>query len=252
MDGHCKISVCLATYNGEKYVIEQLSTILSQLSKADEIVISDDGSTDSTLNIIKALNDDRIKVFKNKSNHGFVGNFENALTHATGDYIFLSDQDDIWLKNKVSTILPLFKDYDLIVHDAEIVDGNGLSLNKNYYSTLHSGRGFLANLYKSRFLGCCMAFTKDVKEFCLPIPNNIVAHDYWIGMYSLLNFKVCFIDDILLKYRRHGNNASPSSEKSSNSFFYKLFTKRLILIWNIMKRSSNKYIKNCSHLSLHT
>lgn len=234
------ISVCIATYNGEKYLQVQLKSILSQLSRNDEVVISDDGSKDSTLEIIKSLNDNRIKIINNQNNHGFVGNFENALNHAKGDYIFLSDQDDIWLDNKVATILPLFKDYDLIVHDAEIIDGKGVSLDKNYYSTLHKGQGFLKNLYKSRFLGCCMAFTKEVKDACLPFPKSIVAHDYWIGMYSLLKFRVCFIDDILLKYRRHGNNVSPSSEKSTNSLFYKLFTKRFVLVWCIMKRSNNK------------
>lgn len=230
------ISVCIATYNGEKYLRTQLESILSQLNNNDEVIVSDDGSNDNTFAIIKSFKDNRIHYYVNDKKHGFVGNFENALNHAIGDYIFLSDQDDIWLSDKVKTILPLFNDYDLIVHDAEIVNGDGISLNKNYFSTLHRGQSFLRNLYKSRFLGCCMAFKKEVRDACLPFPDNIVAHDYWIGMFSLLKFKVGFIDDILLNYRRHGNNVSPSSEKSTYSLFYKLFTKRFILIWNIIKR----------------
>lgn len=230
------ISVCIATYNGEKYLRTQLESILSQLNNNDEVIVSDDGSNDNTFAIIKSFKDNRIHYYVNDKKHGFVGNFENALNHAIGDYIFLSDQDDIWLSDKVKTILPLFNDYDLIVHDAEIVNGDGISLNKNYFSTLHRGQSFLKNLYKSRFLGCCMAFKKEVRDACLPFPDNIVAHDYWIGMFSLLKFKVGFIDDILLNYRRHGNNVSPSSEKSTYSLFYKLFTKRFILIWNIIKR----------------
>ena len=214
----------------------QLESILSQLNNNDEVIVSDDGSNDNTFAIIKSFKDNRIHYYVNDKKHGFVGNFENALNHAIGDYIFLSDQDDIWLSDKVKTILPLFNDYDLIVHDAEIVNGDGISLNKNYFSTLHRGQSFLRNLYKSRFLGCCMAFKKEVRDACLPFPDNIVAHDYWIGMFSLLKFKVGFIDDILLNYRRHGNNVSPSSEKSTYSLFYKLFTKRFILIWNIIKR----------------
>ena len=230
------ISVCIATYNGEKYLRTQLESILSQLNNNDEVIVSDDGSNDNTFAIIKSFKDNRIHYYVNDKKHGFVGNFENALNHAIGDYIFLSDQDDIWLSDKVKTILPLFNDYDLIVHDAEIVNGDGISLNKNYFSTLHRGQSFLRNLYKSRFLGCCMAFKKEVRDACLPFPDNIVAHDYWIGMFSLLKFKVGFIDDILLNYRRHGNNVSSSSEKSTYSLFYKLFTKRFILIWNIIKR----------------
>lgn len=230
------ISVCMATYNGDRYIREQIDSIIVQLEEDDELIISDDGSKDRTCDIIMSYNDSRIKLLHNVKRHGFIGNFENALKVAKGDFIFLSDQDDIWLSDKVKTILPLFNDYDLIVHDAEIVNGDGISLNKNYFSTLHRGQSFLRNLYKSRFLGCCMAFKKEVKDACLPFPDNIVAHDYWIGMFSLLKFKVGFIDDILLNYRRHGNNVSPSSEKSTYSLFYKLFTKRFILIWNIIKR----------------
>ena len=94
-----KISVCIATYNGAKYIEEQVQSILYQLSEKDEIINSDDGSKDNTLAIIKSLNDARIKVIHNTLKHGLVSNFENAIKHADGDYIFLSDQDDIWTSN---------------------------------------------------------------------------------------------------------------------------------------------------------
>ena len=101
MDGAGKISVCIATYNGERYIREQLDSILSQLSLDDEVIISDDGSKDSTIEIISSYLDSRIKVFKNNGKHGYVGNFENALNHSSGDFIFLSDQDDIWELQKI-------------------------------------------------------------------------------------------------------------------------------------------------------
>ena len=88
------ISVCMATYNGEKYLREQVGSILTQLGENDELVVSDDGSTDSTIDILKSYNDPRIKIFINTGRHGVNSNFENALRHADGDYIFLSDQDD--------------------------------------------------------------------------------------------------------------------------------------------------------------
>lgn len=84
-----------------------------------------------------------------------------------------------------------------------------------------------------------MAFRKSVLDDCLPFPNNIVGHDYWIGMYALVKYKVTFIPDILLKYRRHGENVSPSSEKSNNSLFYKLYTKRYHLLRAIAIRMFN-------------
>ena len=98
------ISVCIATYNGEKYIKEQLDSILPQLKKLDEIIISDDKSKDKTLKIIKTLNDSRIKIFTNPKK-GLISNFENAITKSSGDYIFLSDQDDIWHENKIQFYL---------------------------------------------------------------------------------------------------------------------------------------------------
>lgn len=239
------ISVCLTTYNGEKFIKEQLDSILLQIGDKDEIILSDDGSSDNTLSIVNSYMDNRIKIFNNKHQHGFIGNFENALEQANGDYIFLSDQDDIWKPNKVECIMSYLKKYDLVVHDAEIIDGKGNSLGKTYYSTMHNKTSFLANLYSTRFLGCCMAFTKQVKDCSLPIPHKIVGHDYWIGMYAKLRFNTIFIPDILISYRRHGNNVSPSSEKSKTSFFYKIFTKRVPLLWNLLlrflKQSSIKF-----------
>lgn len=94
------ISVCMAAYNGEKYIKDQLSSILKQIGPNDEVVISDDGSKDKTKNIVDSLNDTRIRYVENRNKHGFTHNFENALRLAQGDYIFLADQDDIWLDNK--------------------------------------------------------------------------------------------------------------------------------------------------------
>lgn len=98
------ISVCLATYNGQQYILEQLQTILPQLSEDDEIIISDDNSTDNTVNLIKSINDNRIKIFINKSGKRiYTKNFENAINHSLGDFIFLCDQDDVWMPNKVES-----------------------------------------------------------------------------------------------------------------------------------------------------
>ncbi len=230
------ISVCMATYNGGKYIQEQVESILEQLGKEDELVVSDDGSKDDTLKILNAFRDNRIKVYLNTGEHGFVKNFENVLNHSRGDVIFLSDQDDIWKPDKVKKMLPLFDDYDLIVHDADLVDGNGKSLCKTYYSLMHNNTGFLANLWKTRWLGCCMAFRREVLEICLPFPKRIVGHDYWIGMMGMVKFNYCFINDVLISYRRHGNNASTSSEASGNTFFYMLVTKRLSIIIAIARR----------------
>ena len=118
------ISVCMTSYNGEKYIEEQLKSILIQLSSKDEIVISDDGSKDDTCKVIKSLADQRIKLITNESSHGFTHNFENALRHANGDIIFLSDQDDIWKDNKVEVTLKVLKHCDLAISDCTTVNNN--------------------------------------------------------------------------------------------------------------------------------
>ena len=115
------ISVCIATYNGEKYILEQILSILPQLKENDEIIVSDDSSTDTTLEIIKNINDKRIQIFKNTGNHGVNSNFDNALKRAHGEYIFLSDQDDVWLPGKVDRCLAELRTADLIMHDATIL-----------------------------------------------------------------------------------------------------------------------------------
>lgn len=224
------ISVCMATYNGGKYIKEQIDSILPQLGSDDELVVSDDGSKDNTCSIIESYHDERIKLLYNQGKHGFVGNFENALKQCKGDCIFLSDQDDFWKPNKVKTVMKRLKDYSLVIHDAEIVDGEGNFMGHTYYDGMHHSSSFLMNLWKTRWLGCCMAFRREVLDYCLPFPEKIEGHDYWIGMMGMLKFKYFFMPDVLMCYRRHGGNVSPSGEKSPNSLFYKLFVKRWYLL----------------------
>ena len=126
-------SICIATYNGEKYIKEQLTSILSQINIDDEVIISDDGSTDQTTEIIKSLNDSRIKLIKGDF-HNFTFNFENAIKQAKGEYIFLADQDDVWLPNKYHECLHELKKYDLICHNSKITDKNLNIINNSFFN----------------------------------------------------------------------------------------------------------------------
>lgn len=206
------ISVCMATYNGEKYITEQLASIIAQLSVDDEIVIVDDCSTDRTVEIIMSFGDERIKIHINSINMGVVKAFECAIVKSTGDYIFLCDQDDIWLPTKVQTTLNGFRHYnaDLIVSDAYILEYDQLSLD-TFYQFRNSGGGLLKNFVKNTFIGCCMAFDSRVKKQVLPFPADISMHDFWLGMAISITGKVKFIDDRLVIYRRHSNNVTDMS-----------------------------------------
>ena len=118
------ISVCIATYNGAPYITEQLASICAQLSDNDEIIVSDDGSTDGTLDVVRAFGDPRIRIVHNQSQRCYTANFENALRYAQGDYIFICDQDDVWLPKKVETIVHYLRDegYSVVAHDAIVTD----------------------------------------------------------------------------------------------------------------------------------
>src|SRR3990170_615318 len=150
-----KISVCIATYNGEKYIKEQLDSILPQLNQTAEIIISDDSSTDNTLQIIDAFNDKRIVVFPNQKFRSPIFNFENALSHSSGDYIFLADQDDVWLPGRLAKMIPLFDEFDVVVHDCKVVNENLEVFYESYFSEVNGGPGFFRNLFRtSPYNGC--------------------------------------------------------------------------------------------------
>lgn len=237
------ISVCMATYNGEKYLREQVDSILAQLGENDELVVSDDGSTDSTIDILKSYNDSRIKILKNKGNHGVNGNFENALSHANGDYIFLSDQDDVWLHDKVKECLKELANNDCIVHDAIVADSELNIISNSFFIDRNSGSGFWKNLYKNSYLGCCMAFRKEVLKYAFPYPDNLpIFQEGWVAMLAELNGKVSFVKFKGILFRRHFSNASCTANKSSLSFFQQI-TYRIKLLYLIAVRQykiSNK------------
>jgi glycosyltransferase involved in cell wall biosynthesis len=227
----------MATYNGEEYVEEQLESILSQLSATDEVIISDDNSTDETLSIIKKINDSRIKVFINEKESGYTKNFENALEKANGEIIFLSDQDDIWMEDKVSKIVSRLEECSFVVSDNTIVDKDLKVINHSHFDIYKTSNGFIRNLLIPRYVGACMAFRKEVLIKSLPFPENqtYTAHDYWISLISELYFEACMIHEPLIKYRRHGKNTSNGGFKSKNSLTHKLKV-RFYTLAHLLKR----------------
>lgn len=232
-----RISVALATYNGEKYILEQLNSILPQLGQEDEIIVSDDGSGDNTLKLIAGLCSEKIKVFKNPEK-GVISNVENAIRRTSGDIVFLCDQDDVWLPDKVSIIKKQFSvsKANLVVSDAYIVDESLNVLGDSFYMLMNSGRGFIKNFIKNTFPGCCMAFRKELRDIILPFPENIPMHDSWIGLLAELKGEVLFIPEKLVYYRRHGDNATVLKRDSlKQSLIW-----RKNLAWELVKRSMSK------------
>ena len=238
-------SVCIATYNGEKYIYDQLSSILSQINIDDEVIISDDNSTDNTIQIINNINDPRIKLVKGGFRN-FTFNFENAIKHAKGEYIFLSDQDDIWLPNKYATTLKYLKNYDLICSDAIITNQHLTPIHQSFFKYYNSGKGILKNTIKCSYCGACMAFNKKILRAIQPFPNtSIFGHDLWIGLVAETIGKVYFLNTPLILYRRHDKSFTSISNnfltRSKRPIHIKIKS-RISIIYHLLKFNIKHYI----------
>lgn len=235
------ISVVIAAYNGEKYIVEQVKSILPQLGVKDEIVVSNDNSTDNTVQILQDIKDERIRIVNGPSK-GVIKNFENGLNQSKGDYIFLCDQDDVWLPERVEKVMKTFstKNADLVVTNYEVVDKElNVELGNNGYK--HFYTGILKNYYKNSYIGAMMAFKREVLELALPFPNKLPMHDSWIGILAEVAHKnVSYIDEPLVLYRRTGSNLTTDIRRNifkvvSERFGY-AFLLLIRLSKNIMDR----------------
>jgi glycosyltransferase involved in cell wall biosynthesis len=235
----------MATYNGEKYLKQQIDSILDQLNSDDELIISDDCSNDSTLDIINSYNDKRIVLLNHKANLEFkkdkyshlrliTNNFENALKSAHGDYIFLSDQDDIWLKGKREECLNYLNNYDIILYNFNIIDDNNEIIYENYYNKSPLSKSIIFNILNMRFKGCCMAFNRKILNYILPFPKYLLLHDAWIGCIGNRLGRFCFIEKVLHSYRRHENNISYMN-KSKYPIFFRIYY-RIIIYMQVLRR----------------
>jgi glycosyltransferase involved in cell wall biosynthesis len=207
-----RISVCMTTYNGEKFIHKQVSSILSQLSENDELIICDDQSCDSTISVLSSFQDKRVKVVVNDENLGFSRNFSKCISLAKGDFIFLADHDDIWLPGKVDKYLEIFthkSDVISIMSNMQIIDENDHVSNLRFLN-LTSGYGnqfsrVIKNFVRSTYYGCSIAFRRELTEKILPLPFHF---DTWIGLVSDIYGKCYHIDEATMQYRRHSDNFS--------------------------------------------
>lgn len=207
-------SIVLAAYQGEQYIQEQIDSIVAQMGKQDELIISIDPSADQTLSICQAIQQEYpsldIKILEG-SKQGLLKNFENGLKQASKEIIFLCDQDDQWLDNKLEVIKERFQnDPNLmaVVHDALICDANLNSIEPSFFAFHHSQEGYVKNIVRNSFIGCCMALKKEVVDLALPFVQPLPMHDQYLGLIAYKLGKVEFVKQQLVRYRRHGNNAS--------------------------------------------
>jgi glycosyltransferase involved in cell wall biosynthesis len=239
------ISVCMTTYNGSQFIKEQIDSILKQLGTEDEVIITDDHSTDSTCQIIQEYQDKRIKFFKNPQRLGHVQNFSKSISLATGEYIFLSDQDDIWSESRVAKMLNLIKDAapnTLVIGDFLEISSQGdpLSENKSLGETPAIRWIALSNIFlgRAKYFGCAYLFRSEFKKIILPIPAPIESHDIWIAMNACIHGKIVHCQEPTLYRRIHGNNLTPNRRRG----LYKIVKSRLIYFWYLFGRLARPHV----------
>ena len=209
-----RISVVMAVYNGRRYLKEQLDSVLEQLTKQDEVIVSDDGSKDGSIELVEQYQkkDDRIRLIRGPG-QGVKKNIEYAVAQSRGTYIFLADQDDVWMPGKVECVMEQFmrNGCPLVIHDARVFaeEDKQNVVMESFFAFKQADPGILKNIIRNGYIGCCMAFHARLKPVILPIPADIEMHDQWIGVLSEYYAGApVFIRRPLLWYRRHGENQS--------------------------------------------
>jgi glycosyltransferase involved in cell wall biosynthesis len=196
-------SVVVATCQGERFLAEQLDSILPQLAPEDEVVISDDASTDRTLQIIAQRHDPRFRVLANTTRVGYVANFQRAIAHCRGDRVFFSDQDDVWISDKVATLEAALRTSDCVASDATIVDERLNAVYQSYFE--HRGIRHFSGLsiyLKPRIIGATLACRREYLQALLPFPAG-VPHDFWLTLNAAFDGKLEVVRTPLILYRRH-------------------------------------------------
>lgn len=213
------LSIALCTYNGSKFLREQLQSLANQTLPPFEVVITDDCSTDDTISVIKEFSNVlNIKVFVNDSPLKVTKNFEKAISLCSGDIILMCDQDDIWHADKLVKIDAYFQENPLqlaVFCDADLVDESGVSLDKSFWSVVRFhepqiqqfkyGNSVEILLAGNRSAGCMMAFRKELMEKIIPFPTHIplMIHDNWITIVAAMLDKIGLIEEKLNFYRQH-------------------------------------------------
>ena len=225
------VGILLATYNGEKYIKEQIDSILNQTYKKIRIYISDDYSTDSTPDILKEYESkyDNVNVTYQGQNIGSIRNFEYLMTKVKDPYYMLCDQDDVWYEDKVEKSLKKLKEEnaDLVFTDLEVVDENLKTINGSFYTMMDKMGKIDKSIDKKEFeylynsiTGCTILSRMSFIDSILPLPKNskYVIHDSWIGLITSLNGKIVFLNEPTIKYRQHGNNQIGTKKRKYESF----------------------------------
>lgn len=232
------LSIALCTYNGEKYIEEQLQSIIKQTYQPDELIISDDFSTDKTIKIIEKFADKasfHVKLLRHKKNNGTVKNFFEAIDACSGDYIALCDQDDIWCEDKLYKCMkyikkkdflpdePVLLHTDLFVSDKNLkIISNSMMDSQKIKNEPDMQKALKVLLTQNYVTGCTIVFNKSLKRYIYPFNKDIIMHDWWLALLAAVYGEIIFLDEPTLYYRQHSENQIGAGKYFSYSNILKL------------------------------
>jgi glycosyltransferase involved in cell wall biosynthesis len=230
-----KIVVLLSTFNGAKYLKEQLDSLENQKYKNFEIIARDDGSSDNTIEILNSYN---IKILRAKNNLGAKKSFAELLNYAinnsNSEYFMFCDQDDVWREDKIKKTLSKMQDMEkqypkipILIHtDLEVVDENLQTISNSMWKYEHINPIFNSLnrlLIHNTITGCTMMINRKLAKKSLPIPNQSIMHDWWIGLVASYFGKIAFLEDKTIKYRQHNKNDTGAKKYSYINIFIKAY-----------------------------
>jgi glycosyltransferase involved in cell wall biosynthesis len=221
------VSVCMATYNGEAYVSEQIESILPQLGEGDELVVVDDASSDGTVAIVRAIDDARIRLIRLERNVGYVRAFEQAIATAQGEILMFSDQDDVWTEGRIDALTAALQSGAVAASNLELLPSReslrspltGRPWRLRADASDHGFRNVLKVLVgDAPYYGCAMAMRREFREVALPFPEYLVeSHDLWIAVSANVNRTMRHVEFVTILRRLHDANASPSRPRGVRS-----------------------------------
>jgi len=219
MTGRRNVSICMATFNGARYLRAQLESILAQMAEGDELIVVDDASQDGTLELLRSYRDPRVRVHANASNLGHVGSFSRALQLAGHPWMVLADQDDIWAEGRLAIMCAALERPGvwLATGNARFIDAAGAAIAPPYPdldpvdSKRHGSNILRIFTGQAFYYGCNMAFSRELTQLALPIPGYVESHDLWLAMAANLAGANLHLGEVLLYRRIHGANVTSST-----------------------------------------
>lgn len=215
-----RVSVCMAAYNGEAYLHEQLGSILGQLGAGDELVVVDDASTDGTLALLRAVDDPRVRVVESPTNQGYVRAFECALRHARGDVVLLADQDDVWEPGRVAPMVEALGRVDVVATNLGTLGGPdripGPYGQADWHLRAHHSRRHVRNVLgvlagNRAYYGCAMGVRRSALDALVPFPAFLnESHDLWFALAGNVRRSIAHVEIRSVRRRFHAANASPA------------------------------------------